>query len=111
MSERSERNEIDRAATRDERSAAETIRGQLLERDVLLAGDETAEQLADLLTAVQRFERAVAVLGGDSMTNALDSNDVDDPDFVLPRRRDDEDVAHYTARVSAAASRLRRDAL
>ena len=106
----SERNEIDRAAERDERMAGETIRGQLLERDVQLIGHETPEQLADLLSAVQAFERAVAVLGGDSMTNAPDSKDVDDPDFVLPRRHDDEPVGPDTARVSATAARLRREA-
>ena len=105
-----ERDEIDRAAERDKRMANETIRGQLIERDVRLSGDETPEQLANLLTAVQEFERAVAVLGGDSMTNAPDSTDADDPDFVLPRRRDDERVALYTARISAAATRLRREA-
>ena len=105
-----ERDEIDRAAARDERAASETIRGQLIERNVRLNGDETPAQLADLLTAVQEFERAVAVLGGDSMTNAPDSTDADDPDFVLPRRRDDERVGAYAARISAAAARLRREA-
>ena len=105
-----ERDEIDRAAERDERIAGETIRGQLVARDVELDGEEAPEQLANLLTAVEEFERAVAVLGGDSMTNAPDSTDADDPELVLPRRRDDERVDPYTARVAAAASRLRRDA-
>ena len=105
-----ERDELDRAGERDERMASETIRGQLIERDVALSGVETPEQLANLLTAVQEFERAVAVLGGDSMTNAPDSRDADDPDFVLPRRRDDERIGAYTARISAAAARLRREA-
>jgi hypothetical protein len=68
-----ERDEIDRVSERDERTASDTIRGQLIERDVRLNGDETPEQLAELLTAVEEFERAVAVLGGDSMTNAPDS--------------------------------------
>jgi len=105
-----ERDEIDRVSERDERAASDTIRGQLIERDVRLNGDETPEQLAELLTAVQEFERAVAVLGGDSMTNAPDSADVDDPDFVLPQRRDDERVGSYTSRISAAAARLGREA-
>ena len=105
-----ERDEIDRATDRDARMAGETIRGQLVERGILLDDDETPEQLADLSTAVEEFEQAVAALGGDSMTNAPDSSDVDDPAFVLPRRRDDEAVGQYTARVSAAAAQLRRDA-
>ena len=105
-----ERHEIDSTTERDERMAGETIRGQLLERDVQLLGNETREQLADLLTAVERFESAVAVLGGDSMTNAPDSTDADDPEFVLPPRRDDERVDEYTRRVATAATRLRREA-
>jgi len=104
----SARDELDRVQARDEARAAETIRGQLLERRVLLDGDESPEQLADLLTVVQRFEAAVAAVGGDSMNNAPDSRHPDDRRLVLPARRDDESAVRYAARVKSAAERLRR---
>lgn len=106
----SEGDELDRAQARDENRAAETIRGQLVERDVRLDGNESPEALADLLTEVERFEAAVAALGGDSMTNAPDSRHPTDRRLVLPERRDDESVARYGARINAAAERLRRSA-
>ena len=98
------------ADQRDTRMAAETIRGQLVGRDVQLAGDESPEQLANLVTAVERFERAVAARGGDSMTNAPDSADPDDETLVLPRRRGDERIGDYIARVAQATARITRGA-
>jgi hypothetical protein len=95
-------------ARADERErAAETIEGQLTGRDVRLLGDETPEELADMLTAVQTFESTVAALGGDSMTNAPDSRYPDDRRLVLPQRADDETARAYIRRVTAAAEQLR----
>jgi hypothetical protein len=87
-------------------SVSQQIASRLRDREIALTGDESSDQLADLLTAVERFENAVARLGGDSMTNAPDSNDPDTEAFVLPRRRGDESVAEYTRRVTTAAERL-----
>lgn len=96
----------DRAHEAERRRAEETIRGQLLERGIHLMGDEHGLTLVRLLDAVQRFERARAELGGDSMTNALQSDQPDNPTFVLPQRQADESATHYIDRVEAAADAL-----
>src|SRR5919204_1620444 len=59
----------------------------LAERGVRLTGDESDEELADLWSAVERFESLVEARGGDTMTNAPGSLDPDRPEFVLPERR------------------------
>ena len=41
-------------------------------RGVLLAGNESDEELADLWSAVERFESIVEARGGDTMTNQVD---------------------------------------
>ena len=90
----------------DQQRAAESIAGWLVERDVVLTGAESDEQLVTLLDAVEAFERAVAERGGDSMTNALDSADPDFDAYVLPRRRDDEGADAYIDRVRKATEAL-----
>lgn len=85
------------------------IAGRLREREVDLDGRETSDELADMLTAVERFENAVSALGGDSMTNAPDSSTPDRQDFVVPARRANEAPEAYVTRVTDAAVRLRRD--
>lgn len=92
----------------DYRRAAETVRGQLLDRGIELRGDETGDRLIELLEAVQQFEREVAERGGDSMSNAPDSRDPENPELVLPTRRADESTARYIRRIEQAADRLRR---
>lgn len=100
------RDDIDPGQRRDEARATETIRGQLAGRDIPLVGDESPRHLADLLAAVEEFERAVAARGGDSMTNAPDSRHPDDYRLVLPARAHDESVGEYTRRILAAAARV-----
>ena len=68
--------------------------------------DEDGDEAANLLSAVEAFEAAVAKRGGDSMTNAPDSNDPDYERYVVPRRKDDEGTRAYTARVLKAAQKL-----
>ena len=58
------------------------------QRGVRLFGGETDDELADLWTAVDRFESMVEARGGDTLTNAPDSAEPDNPAFVLPERRD-----------------------
>ncbi len=91
----------------DYQRAAETVRGQLMDRKIELRGDEEGETLVELLEAVQQFEAAVAELGGDSMANAPDSRDPLNPEFVLPSRRADETAAAYVRRIEKTARRLR----
>jgi hypothetical protein len=80
----------------------------LRQRGVRLFGDETDDELADLWSAVDRFESKVEARGGDTLTNAPDSAEPDNPAFVLPERRERESVATYVRRILAAAERLTR---
>lgn len=75
-------------------------------RGVRLTGDESDDELADLWSAVDRFDSLVRARGGDSMTNAPDSAEPDDPAFVLPERRARERAGDYVARIREAADRL-----
>jgi len=76
------------------------------QRGVLLLGNESDDELADLWSAVDRFESVVESRGGDTFTNAPDSSEPDNPAFVLPERRAREPVAEYVARIVEAANRL-----
>ncbi|HUR94805.1 MAG TPA: hypothetical protein VMY76_09490 [Gemmatimonadales bacterium] len=78
------------------------------QRGVLLFGDERDEELADLWSAVDRFESLVEARGGDTFTNSPDSSEPDNPDFVLPERRAREPVADYVGRILAATDGLTR---
>jgi hypothetical protein len=78
----------------------------LARRGVLLAGNETDDELADLWSAVERFESIVEARGGDTMTNAPDSVEPDSPAFVLPERKARESAGDYTRRILEAAQAL-----
>jgi hypothetical protein len=80
----------------------------LSRRGILLAGNETGEELAALWTAVERFESMVEARGGDTMTNAPDSSQPDNPAFVLPERKARESAGDYTTRILQAAEELTR---
>lgn len=80
----------------------------LARRGVLLAGDETGAELAALWSAVERFESVVELRGGDTMTNAPDSSQPDNPAFVLPERKARESAGDYTRRILEAAAALTR---
>ena len=89
----------------DLRQAREAVIGQLSERGIDVLDADGDDALADLLTAVQRFERTRYELGGDSYTNDMDASQPDQRAFVMPRRGDDESIAQYTDRVNEAARR------
>lgn len=78
----------------------------LARRGVRLTGDETDDELADLWSAVDRFESLVEARGGDTMTNAPNSAEPDNPAFVLPERKARESALEYTRRILEAAARL-----
>ena len=78
----------------------------LARRGVLLAGNETGDELASLWSAVERFESVVEARGGDRMTNAPDSSQPENPEFVLPERKARESAGDYTNRILQAASAL-----
>jgi hypothetical protein len=90
----------------DQARAREHNLDVLGQRGVLLLGDETDAELADLWSAVDRFESVVEARGGDTLTNAPDSSEPDNPAFVLPERRSREPVAEYVARIVEAAKHL-----
>ena len=78
------------------------------QRGVLLFGGETDDELADLWSAVDRFESVVEARGGDTLTNAPDSSEPENPEFVLPERGSREPVVEYVRRIQDAAERLTR---
>lgn len=92
---------------REERAAAATeVAGRLAQKGVEVSADEDPAILADLLSAVERFENAVINRGGDLMVNMPDSSDPQDPAFVLPKRRDDESLAAYVGHIDEATAML-----
>ncbi|HEY3221999.1 MAG TPA: hypothetical protein VGJ80_14810 [Gemmatimonadales bacterium] len=86
---------------------AEEVAARLRRRGITLRGDERPDQLADLLSAVERFEAAVESRGGDLMVDDLQSSHPDDRHFVLPLRGPGEPLRDYTVRVDLAAARVR----
>jgi hypothetical protein len=75
-------------------------------RGVRLTGRETDDELANLWSAIERFENTVEARGGDSMTNAVDSAEPENPQFVLPERGSRESAGDYARRILEAANRL-----
>jgi hypothetical protein len=91
----------------EEQSRAREHAAEILaRRGILLSGDESSDELADLWSAVDRFESVVEARGGDTLTNAPDSAEPDNPAFVLPERKARESAAEYTRRILDAASGL-----
>jgi hypothetical protein len=89
-------------------NASTAIRNRLTTRGVRLLGDEGANDLVQILDAVERFEIAVERRGGDLMIDEDPEGrpyvaEPDDPRFVLPVRRDDETVSQYVQRIDSAA--------
>src|ERR1700758_1198034 len=87
---------------------AAEVADRLRRRGILLGGAEQPGELADLLSAVERFEAAVEAHGGDLMVDDLKSSRPDDRHFVLPRRAAGEAVGAYIGRIDAATAGLRR---
>lgn len=74
----------------------------LRHRYVPLFGTETDDEVLSMVNAVERFEAAVIAAGGDLMVDS----EPEHPEFVMPRRRDDETPDAYVARVHVAADRV-----
>lgn len=92
---------------REERSSAATeITGRLHQKGIDANSDEDPSVLADLLTAVERFESAVEAQGGDLMVNSPRSTDPQNPEYVVPAREADENIEGYIRRINDAASNL-----
>ena len=78
----------------------------LRHRYVPLFGTETDEEVLSIVNALERFEAAVVAAGGDLMVDSPESSEPEHPENVIPRRRDDEAVDAYVARVHFAADRV-----
>jgi len=99
---------MDREEEREERTAAAEVAARLRSRGIVVTGVDKPEALADLLSAVERFEAAVEAHGGDLMVDDLKSSRPDDRHFVVPRRAPGEAVGAYIGRIDAATAGLRR---
>jgi broad specificity phosphatase PhoE len=91
----------------DLEAVAAEVAERLRRRGIAVTGRERPEDLADLLSAVERFEAAVESHGGDLMVDDLNSSQPDDPHFVLPARTPNERTQDYITRIQAATARLR----
>ena len=89
-------------------TAAAEVADRLRRRGIVVTGAERTDDLADLLSAVERFEAAVEAHGGDLMVDDLKSPQPDDRHFVLPRREHAEAIRVYISRIDAATIGLHR---
>jgi hypothetical protein len=79
---------------------------RLRRRGVNASESEEPEKLADLLSAIERFEVEVQAHGGDLFVDDLRSSEPDDPHFVLPSRNRNESTEAYIARIHQAREKL-----
>ena len=86
--------------------AAVEITGRLMQKGIEVSPDEDGGLLADLLSAVERFESAVINRGGDPMVNSPTSNDPQNSEFVVPQRTADETLDSYIRRINSTAEIL-----
>ena len=89
-----------------QRAATETA-ARLARRGIALTGEESPDELADLVSAVEHFEQVVQRHGGDLMVDDLRSSQPDDPHFALPRRKRGQAVCDYIRSVAQAAEQLK----
>lgn len=91
----------------DVKAVAAEVADRLRRRGIAVSETERPEDLADILSAVERFEAAVESHGGDLMVDDLKSSRPDDPHFVLPPRAHGEPLQDYVTRIKEATARLR----
>jgi hypothetical protein len=97
---------LDPHRSEEREAVAIELSGRLAQKGVEVGSDEDSGQLADLLSAVEEFERAVIAAGGDLYVDSPTSKEPDERRFVLAQRRADEPVARYTQRIIAAAKAI-----
>lgn len=97
---------LDPHRSEEREAAAMELSGRLAQKGIEIDSEEDPAQLADLLSAVEEFEGAVIAAGGDLMVNSPGSPDPQDPRFVIPLRRADEQIGRYRERILAAARAL-----
>jgi hypothetical protein len=82
------------------------VTGRLHQKGVDVDSSADPALLADLLSAVERFESAVINRGGDPMVNMPGSTEPQDPAFVLPARNADESIENYIRHINEASKML-----
>ena len=97
---------LDPHRSEEREAVAVELSGRLAQKGVDAGSDEDPAQLADLLSAVEEFERAVEAAGGDLYVDSPTSTEPDERRFVLPQRRADEPVSGYTQRITTAAKAI-----
>src|ERR671928_1943845 len=100
------RRDLDPARAAERERVSVIVAATLHARGVKLTGSESSDQLADILSAVERFEAAVSALGGDRMVNDWNSDQPENELFVLPARAADESPGRYVDRLTLAAEHL-----
>jgi hypothetical protein len=103
---------FDNSIRREEQSALHTeIVRRLAQHGVHFPIRSAASDasLADLLSAVEEFERTVEEKGGDLFVDSPDSSEPDNPELVLPKPTDDDGVESYIRRVTNATRRLQAE--
>jgi hypothetical protein len=101
------RHESDRDITR----VSQELTGRLRARGVAVHDDDSPDAIVRILEGVEAFERAVEAHGGDLMMDEPPENRAaqpDDPQFLLPRRGDDESFVAYVGRLAAATAVIRK---
>src|SRR2546430_9389673 len=88
------------------KDATAEVKARLQSRGIEVTGDEQPEALADLLSAVERFEQAVQAPGGPLMVDGLKNSRPDHVHFRLPRTPPGEPPPPYNAPCIQAAPRL-----
>ena len=91
----------------EERRARREAEYRLRERGIEVRPEDSDEEVADLLDAVEAFEAAVSARGGDLFVDRIGSSEPEDPAFVPPVRQPGESAATYRRRIIAGAERLR----
>jgi hypothetical protein len=89
-------------------TVAAEVADRLRRRGIVVSGADRPDDVADLLSAVERFESVVEAHGGDLMVDDLKSAQPDDQHFVLPPRKPGEAIRSYITRIDAATTALRR---
>src|SRR3977135_150413 len=100
-SDASERNEFNRG-TRE-------VAARLSARGIHLRGDETPDDISAIEDAVERFEEAVELHGGDLMMDeppAAGRGEPDAPRFLLPTRSPELSAAQYVEVLARAVDRI-----
>jgi hypothetical protein len=104
--------QAENSGDRDVERVREELTGRLRTLGIEVADGLSAEEVEDLMAAVEEFEDAVESAGGDLMVDepprgSNSEPQPDDPMFLLPTRTADESVARYIERLGEATQAIR----